>query len=868
MDSSSNPKKTPLSAVERFRNLYNEVYHPELAAGGTDQATNTAPPSADVPAPTGEVTVGVGTVNPLLTLNRLHPEQPQNFQQEPEPGPGSSLESSHDSAPVSAPEFSSLPALAAPAADVLHSPIPEPDGVIQSQPVESIAAPGTVPSAASENLSSPVDPLASHDALGDAPVGSVLPGVESSPESIDLAPPDSPGSAVVRDVPHTANEYIVTLPMAASTRLHYLEAIRSNGSTLMSFGDHFTANATHFPSRALVAKVDGVFRRLYDLCDLPAFAESLPEMAAEEMRRHATGTNSKFSFVYELLNFIDDPAMKILIVARPGRVLEYLHAVVSTSGFSYGMLGNDDDADEEAHGPSVTLASSDQDLSHVSPYTELIILFDSTARTIDLPPKMRDSTGPVILSLVVTCSIEHIDLRLSETMDPLERRNAMNFALAASQSLIRDPERGSALEPHEIAERFARFLQGRSDDLDWEPQSIPDHLFDVYLSSQAIPTNPAAVVATRQTEEEAARSAARKRLLHEVDEGTPKRARMSEGFEPASTRTPPLMSDLLKKTLGEEALDKPTGPAVEISVERLEHMAAKIARLSDEIRDKEQIERNLAERCRSLEEQVRSHTKFVQEIQPKYMEALHDRGMFEKERDQAREEARKAEKRLETSNNENTRLKQKIADLEKTMEQAAAEASKSREASDAGAPNSWAVVKELEEAKTKIQSLEKKLTSAQRDLDYFRDAYQNASSAGSELGTENRELKERIEQLERKADDNLARVQEINAENMLREYQRLWEEEHAIIADRERDLERVREELRVFKNGRRETRGASVPRSPRMAIMSPRAPRGASVAGSRGNSPASSSVFDGPPLPSTTFFNQQPGSNRWGHLKD
>lgn len=67
-------------------------------------------------------------------------------------------------------------------------------------------------------------------------------------------------------------------------------------------------------------------------------------------------------------------------------------------------------------------------------------------------------------------------------------------------------------------------------------------------------------------------------LQDDVEEGTPKRTRITGTQEPASsTRTPPLMSDLLKKTLtGGEMGAKTPGPSVEISVQRLEAMAAEV----------------------------------------------------------------------------------------------------------------------------------------------------------------------------------------------------------------------------------------------------------------------------------------------------
>lgn len=235
----------------------------------------------------------------------------------------------------------------------------------------------------------------------------------------------------------------------------------------------------------------------------------------------------------------------------------------------------------------------------------------------------------------------------------------------------------------------------------------------------------------------------------------------------------------------------------------------------------------------------------------------------------ALEMAAKMAQQLETSKAENLRVKEENILLETKLAEATTAAL--RGSSDAEISSlASSSARELQEAKAKVETLEKKLATIQKDMDYSREAYQRASTSASELGLENSELKERIKELERMAADNLARIQQINAQNESQEYQRQWEENRAILRDRERELDRVREELRQLKSGRRETRHPSVPRSPRTGVMSPRVVgRGAGGgASSRGTSPAASGGMDGSPVAGMTFFNQAPGNGRWGHLRD
>jgi hypothetical protein len=343
----------------------------------------------------------------------------------------------------------------------------------------------------------------------------VLPGIESqqSPAEMDMEPA-SLVSDVVRPVTAGTNGYVVTLPMLASTRAQYLETIRSNKFTMVKYGNCFSADSAEVPDDALVSEMDALFKQLVDLCDMPAFAASLPDMPPEAKKKHATGTNSKFSFVYEFLDQIQESSTRVLLIARPDRVLEYLEAVVATSGFRYRYLGQEADPEESSDGLDVTIAGSDQDLSGIGTGFDVIILFDNAARSsVELPRHLfQDGLEcPVILSLVVTCSIEHIDLRLSDDIDPLERKNAVNFALVASKDVIRDPARSGFQEPHQLAVQFAEFVTDPSGELDWEPQSIPDVLFDFYRSSQIQPEESLQDSGGRVAD--SARSNSRKRIM-------------------------------------------------------------------------------------------------------------------------------------------------------------------------------------------------------------------------------------------------------------------------------------------------------------------------------------------------------------------
>lgn len=280
-------------------------------------------------------------------------------------------------------------------------------------------------------------------------------------------------------------EYIITLPMAANTRSEYLSRISGeNGKTMVNFGRVFAESLDAVPSDELLAKMDRIFQQLLDLCDLPAWVHDVTELNTDAMWKHATGTNSKFSFVFEFLSDIRDLDTRVLILCRSGYTFQYLEALLSAPGFSYSILGQDP-VKEEGEGLVVTLASADQDLSIAQGAVDIVISFDHVARTVDLSQVFSPSVTPLVLFLVVTHSIEHIDLQLGSEPRGIERKNALNLAIGTARELelLKSPEASS--EPHEIAKKFARYVRNPEIDLIWEESQVPDQVLDCWLSSQA-----------------------------------------------------------------------------------------------------------------------------------------------------------------------------------------------------------------------------------------------------------------------------------------------------------------------------------------------------------------------------------------------
>jgi hypothetical protein len=443
------------------------------------------------------------------------------------------------------------------------------------------------------------------DIHDDLPPGNQILGGDvehSAPTSLDH--PDQFGLDLGADEQDEDDSHgrslIVTLPMAANTRAKYLETISQNKATMIKFGEVFANSYSSLPDASLVAKIDAIFDRLHNLCDLPAYDDDLPELAKVEMMKHATNSNSKFSFVFEFLNGLWDINARILILSQPGRVFEYLEAVVSVTDCPYTVLGQEGSTGQSTEGTSVILAVAGQDLSKVQGGVDVVIAYDHLARSVELPDTLGfESMAPMVLSLVATYSLDHIEQQLVEQQlverhlveqeeDGLERRNALNLATGTAMEYLRNPERQSP-EPHEAAKTFATFLRKPETGLNWEPHPLPENIFNIWLSSQQLtqesqPDLPIAAGGRKRplvsyTENLASRNWLM-RPQENVNEGTPKRPRLLESQLPSRTSTPARTSDLLKQTLANHPVAGPSTRMLEVPVEQLEKMSAKVRRSS------------------------------------------------------------------------------------------------------------------------------------------------------------------------------------------------------------------------------------------------------------------------------------------------
>lgn len=214
---------------------------------------------------------------------------------------------------------------------------------------------------------------------------------------------------------------------------------------------------------------------------------------------------------------------------------------------------------------------------------------------------------------------------------------------------------------------------------------------------------------------------------------------------------------------------------------------------------------------------MRGWVKTVRDFQPKYHQAIRERNIFEEERNKMSKEKEKVQKALDVNLARANKLSEEKQQLEASLQQLA----------NSDNPNTTAAAQremDLVASRENAAALERQLAFLKKNVEYARSRYQDASDKAAALGEDNTALKIQVAELERRASANVVRLRELSADAARQDILRLYQEEKTQRLSAERELDRKNDELRSYKTrfAGRETRGSSVPRSPRVRQMSSR----------------------------------------------
>ena len=386
----------------------------------------------------------------------------------------------------------------------------QPEDSHLSRPTHSVA--GLPPAVTSDELHVRVQPPIAPQSLRSTASPSIIPAkapyqVQEEPERLEVQPsmilkeislpPRNPQSA-----PHTPTtpsklsmhkeasplqsqtttlqarnlgprEFVVTLPMQPRILSQYMEtieyypqAIRRN-MTEQTIGED------------IVERLNTLLHRLGNVATHIGLEGGGPssqeEVNPEEEALYAEISSEKFKFLGHLLALTKESWVNIAVVAKPGHLLDILEMFLKGKNVPYSRPDTNtnglDRGDPRSFGlQKVSIISSGEPIS--LPPVQLIIAFDETFNAKDSHiTKWREAVAsgdeltPVI-RLVVYSSVEHLDLCLARSLEPIDRIRKLIFCVWHTQRSVGQLE-PDELDPPACAQEVASFLFSGSKTSAW-----------------------------------------------------------------------------------------------------------------------------------------------------------------------------------------------------------------------------------------------------------------------------------------------------------------------------------------------------------------------------------------------------------------
>ncbi|CZR56735.1 uncharacterized protein PAC_06624 [Phialocephala subalpina] len=672
--------------------------------------------------------------------------------------------------------------------------------------------------------------------------------VEQSSASLDVLPPKS-------------DQFFVPLPMVSYVRDMYNQEMRDHRKLTA----YFASDKTEVFEEGEVDDIDSLLDKLRKICDHQDLYDddSTTQLSASQQAGFAETCSTKCMFLAALLARLKSD-LHILILVRPGRMTDIIAAILQHHGISYRLADQQPWSGGSVYGsPRVTLHPTGTQKFLVEP-PSVVLAFDSTSRDFaflnDLrcnPQRYTSGLAPLI-SLVVSHSIEHLERCFDDDIDPIQKKIRLVKCLRQLADTVGQlkPEYE---DPAAAATAVANYLEEGAAAESWSLLPMPE--FDeIDLSPEASQEEPKA-----EMDEDFAPSShdllsqilrTKRQLSNEdaMETDSPKRQRLTP--VPGTPAGELDISHVSDSVVQASSNNLPLSSAVPTSskaggdgdnADRVSFLLQKIKDLEIQLRNKDSSEAQLRRLYNESEIRAKDLETSIANIQPKYQEALNDRGNFEHEFNQSLIRETETRKRLDAKD-------AKISELKEKNTAMALELSTAQKALSESTIPEVAELSKMKQEVTKVKAekerLEKRLANMQNELEYMRSNYQTSSTAASEAVMEARDLKSANADLQAKADANTVRIHEIQRDEDIASYLASIKKLKGEKEDLERLCEKLNDELTTWKN-KRPTRGTSqVPNSPRpnAGTMSPnprqRVFRGNFGNTSRSNSPGPSEMMN------------------------
>ncbi|CAG8961390.1 hypothetical protein HYFRA_00013338 [Hymenoscyphus fraxineus] len=640
-----------------------------------------------------------------------------------------------------------------------------------------------------------------------------------SPKTSERASEEPEFDAIPKTlVPLQDGDCLIPLPLMASIRDGYVQTIKNNKQARLDFIEYGN-------DAEVVERIDMMLDELEKQCDHPDLNAddytSQRELPPEIQGRYAETVSTKCFFVGELIRAMRESDKHLVILSRPGRMLEILQGLLIRHQFSK-RVGDGNTYFPTAGSLRVTLLGLDyeeREEQSLEPASLVVVFSPSSnlSRYSALRRNPASLTLAPLASLVITHSIEHLNLCIDQATPPNERY----FLLINFLSQIQD-QVGKLDSEHPLIEETALDLAASIMD---DSQRLPVWglpPIDVSsFASRSTPSHPSNQVAGAMmgpdgsaTNNEVA-SAKRQFNVEENALDARKRQKLFEGHDQPDMTAPlaPLMIDA--------------------NTDCPQH-SQRIRELMKALEEKDEIMSQKSKLNINLGAEIVDLKRGITIIYPKFQESLNDAKKCSREADEAKKSEEILRRKYDALVSQHDQLKAQKAAVDTQL---AAAREESRNSSDPLVAEMSRVNEKNTALQAEIEKLKKQRDSDAKELEFIRNQYQDASSAAGEANAKNRSLEAEVVELRKRADENSVLIHQIAKDTAVDQYTDAIRALQGENAELNNELKRAYEDSRQRRV--RTTRGASTPRSPRMApgTMSPRN-IGRTMGGSRAGSPA------------------------------
>lgn len=247
----------------------------------------------------------------------------------------------------------------------------------------------------------------------------------------------SPSENVLEICNLSKRENVVPLAMTDRIQQYYCSTIKIHARAIKNLmEENPVKRRTIEQINTLLDEVSKVTNHIDLLGSGPSNEDDLDPKAEAD---YAETCSEKFKFLRHLIDRTRNIDLNICVVANRGPLMNILRVFLTALEVKWVTRDEGSQFEVGRHESNLKILLVASDLKGTDeepPLADLIVGFDETFDRHKLQIKSRKATSPPILRLVVYASLEHIDLCISRSLDPVERFRRLVFPLLQTQQRV------------------------------------------------------------------------------------------------------------------------------------------------------------------------------------------------------------------------------------------------------------------------------------------------------------------------------------------------------------------------------------------------------------------------------------------------